>query len=446
MAIHTPLSYRSLVIYEIYPRNHSPQGNFAGVEADLDRIRSLGVDVLWFMPIHPIGVVARKGRLGSPYSISDYRAVNPEYGTLEDFRRLVEKAHALGLKVMIDVVYNHTAHDSVLVRDHPDWFHQDANGHPFATIPDWSDIIDLRHPHPDLQEYLIESLLYWVQQGVDGFRCDVASVVPLEFWLAARARVAAVQPDTIWLAESVHAGFVEARRAAGLTAWSDGEVFSAFDLTYVYDIHPIWQMAVQGLTPVARYLELLRFEDAIYPANYVKLRCVENHDQARIQALAPTPDLALAWTAFEAFNKGAFLIYGGQESAAKHTPTLFDYDPVQWNDYPLQGFLTRLAQIKKRIAVQEGRFTILAAEPAVQAAWFHPGGSLLGVFNLSASGGEATVLAADGDYEDLISGEIVSVRGGRLPVPRTACILRCDLPGPLRQFYAPLLDYYKGPE
>lgn len=446
MARNTPLSYRSLVIYEVYPRNHSPLGNFAGVEADLERIRALGVDVLWFMPIHTIGAVARKGRLGSPYSIADYRAVNPEYGTLEDFRRLVEKAHALGLKVMIDVVYNHTAHDSVLVRDHPEWFHQDAEGRPFTTVPDWSDIIDLRHPHPDLQEYLIGCLLHWVQQGVDGFRCDVASIVPIDFWQAARARVEALQPGVIWLAESVHAAFVEARRAAGLSGWSDSEVYSAFDITYVYDIHPIWQMAVQGKTPVARYLEMLRFQDAIYPANYVKLRCVENHDQARIQAIAPTSDLALAWTAFEAFNKGAFLIYGGQEAAAVRTPTLFDRDLVEWGDYPLQDFLTRLAKLKKQQAVLEGGFTLLAAEPAVLAAWVHPGGSLLGVFNLNASGGEVTVPLADGEYEDQISGALVSVRGGRLQIPQTACILRCDLPAPLRPFYAPLLDYYKGTE
>ncbi len=447
MAYDTPLSYRSLVIYEVFPRNHSPRGDFAGVTADLERIRGLGVDVVWLMPIHPIGALARKGTLGSPYSIADYRDVNPEYGTLDDFHRLVERAHALGLKVMIDVVFNHTAHDSLLARNHPDWYHQDAQGKPFATVPDWSDIIDLRFPNPALEEYLAGSLVYWAEQGVDGFRCDVASVVPLPFWLAARAAVAAVNPDVIWLAESVHAGFLEARRAAGLSGWSDGELFNAFDITYIYDIHPIWQLAAQGLAPVSRYLEMLRFQDAIYPANYAKLRFVENHDQARIQAVTANPTLARAWTAFEGFNKGPFLIYAGQESAARRTPNLFDRDPVAWGDYPLQDFLTRVARLKKHLAVREGQFFLLAAEPLAQATWVHPGGSLLGVFRLSAeSAGAVDVPAPDGDYEDLLGGPVVRVHGGRMAAPESACVLRCDMPRPQRPFPAPLLDYYRGPE
>ena len=155
MAKDTPASFRNLVIYEIYVRNHGPNGTFADVEADLERIRALGVDVIWFMPIHPIGKLNKKGSLGCPYSIQDYRGVNPEYGTRQDFKRLIEKAHALGLKVMIDVVYNHTAHDSVLVKEHPEYFHQDAEGKPVTTVPDWSDVIDLKHPHPGLTEYLV---------------------------------------------------------------------------------------------------------------------------------------------------------------------------------------------------------------------------------------------------------------------------------------------------
>jgi len=174
MATDTPASYRSLVIYEIYVRNHGPNGNFADVEADLPRIRSMGVDVAWFMPIHPIGQVERKGSRGSPYSIADYREINPEYGTKADFKHLIETAHGLGLKVMIDVVYNHTAHDSTLVKQHPDWFHQDAEGHAVTTVPDWADVIDLRHPNTELSDYLIDCLKDWAEFGVDGFlRCGV---------------------------------------------------------------------------------------------------------------------------------------------------------------------------------------------------------------------------------------------------------------------------------
>jgi glycosidase len=441
LAQEIPKHYRNLVLYEVYVRNHGPNGSFADVEADLPRIQSMGVDVVWFMPIHPIGKLNKKGSLGCPYSIADYRAVNPEYGTRADFSRLIERAHALGLKVMIDVVYNHTAHDSVLARDFPDWFHQDATGNPVTTVPAWSDVIDLKHPNPALSGYLEETLQMWAEQGVDGFRCDVASLLPLDFWLRAREAVAQVKPDAIWLAESVHASWVAERRAAGLPMLSDGELYRAFDMTYDYDIWPIWQAAVEGKVKPARYLEMLRFQDCIYPANYVKVRCVENHDQSRIMALAPSQAQALAWAAFAAFNRGALLIYSGQESGATHTPSLFDVDKVAWGDYPLQPFLTRLAQLKKDPAQMAGEFVLLQADPAIQAAWIHPEGKLLGLFNTQASAGTVPVCLPDGVYADVLNEIEVEVQQGRMPIPESAAILRTASEIDGSPLFSTLLDY-----
>lgn len=181
MACDTPLSVRSLVLYQAFPRNHGPSGRLTDVTADLDRIAALGVDVVYLLPIHPIGAVDRKGTHGSPYAIADYRAVHPDLGTVDDLRELCDAAHARGMRVIIDVVFNHTSPDSVLVREHPDFFHQDEHGVPFTTVPAWSDVIDLRHPDPALTRYLIDTLRQWVHLGVDGFRCDVASLVPLDF-------------------------------------------------------------------------------------------------------------------------------------------------------------------------------------------------------------------------------------------------------------------------
>lgn len=200
MASDTPSSYRNMVIYEIYVRNHGASGTFNDVERDLPRLHTLGVDVLWFMPIHPIGQLNKKGSLGCPYSVRDYRSVNPEYGTKKDFTRLVDHAHGRGMKVMIDVVYNHTTHDSVLAKQHPDYFQQDGNGRPVSTVSEWSDVIDLKYPNPELGEYLIDCLIGWVELGVDGFRCDVASLVPQKFWQLARSKVAKVKRGVIWLA------------------------------------------------------------------------------------------------------------------------------------------------------------------------------------------------------------------------------------------------------
>ena len=399
----------NLILYEVYVRNHGTNGTFSDVTKDLARIHSLGVDVIWLMPIHPIGKKNKKGSLGCPYSIQDYRKVNPEYGTLEDFQNLVNQAHQLGMKVMIDVVYNHTSHDSTLVHEHPEFFHQDNQGKPITTVPAWSDVIDLKHPNPQLTEYLIGSLIYWVRLGVDGFRCDVASVLPISFWLEAKAQVEAINPDIIWLAESVHTAWVIERREMGLTAHSDAELYQAFDLTYDYDIWTVWQAVVRGQMPVIRYLEMVEYQKGIFPHGFIKMRCVENHDNLRIMALAKDETSAKSWTAFEAFNQGAFLLYAGQESGTKQTPSLFDIDKIDWGDYRLQNWLTQLLEIKKSEIFSHSSIKFLSADPMIQAAYQHQGQTLYGVFNINSTSEPADCQLPDGLYTDIISKESINV-------------------------------------
>lgn len=429
-----------LVIYEVYVRNHSALGSFKGVEKDIPRIQSMGVDVVWLMPIHPIGKVNKKGTLGCPYSISDYRSVNPEYGTLADFKRLIQTIHKSGMRVMIDVVFNHTAHDSLLVQQHPDFFHQDKHGTPITTVPEWSDVIDLKHPNRELTRYLADTLAHWSKLGVDGFRCDVASLVPVQVWQEIRDTVDRINPDTLWLAESVHAGFVEYRRANGLTAQSDSELYQVFDLTYDYDIWPMFQAVVTGAEPVERLLELYRFQHAIYPAHYAKLHYVENHDQARIMFLAPSVNQALAWTAFQAFNQGAFLIYGGQESGARHTPSLFDRDFVDWDEYSYQNFISHLCVIKKSDYMAAGEFILSSGSPAIQAAYVWENGGLLGVFNVSAKTGKIRVPILDGVYLDLISQKPYPVQHGEMDIPEEAVVLEVNSVFHPARLFSSLID------
>ena len=173
MAHDTDRSLQTQVIYSVYVRAHTPEGTFRAVIPDLDRIRSLGTDIIWFLPIHPIGVEGKKGSLGCPYANRDYRDVNPAYGTMEDFKELVDDIHARGMKVMIDVVYNHTSPDSVLYKTHPEYFYHDENGRPGNRYGDWADVIDLDYNVPELWDYQIESLRFWASI-VDGFRCDGA--------------------------------------------------------------------------------------------------------------------------------------------------------------------------------------------------------------------------------------------------------------------------------
>ncbi len=424
MAKDSPKTHRNLVLYEIYVRNHGRSGSFADITADLPRIREMGVDVIWFMPIHPIGKMNKKGELGCPYSIKDYRDVNPEYGTKREFELLCQYAHALGLKVMIDVVFNHTAHDSRLVVDHPEWYHRDSDGSPASTVPEWSDVIDLVYDDPALWDYHLETLRQWVELGVDGFRCDVASIVPLPFWQRARAEIAQIKPDFIWLAESTHASFIIDRRRRGLSGWSDGELHSAFDLSYDYDIWAVWEKAVSDAEAVPLYTSMLELQKSIYPSHTIKMRCVENHDQPRIISRAPSQAQALAWTAFQAFNEGAFLIYAGQESACTRTPSLFDIDKIKWGNYSLQTYLTQLCQLKKDPVQIGGAFRVISSTPGISAIWQAEGEALYGLFNVAGVVDAVPTPLPDGMHTDLLSGLSLTVQGGEMALPDAAVIIR----------------------
>ncbi|GBG66038.1 hypothetical protein CBR_g55382 [Chara braunii] len=357
---------RNLVIYEVFVRNHSPEGTFAAVEADLGRIKAMGVDVLWLMPHYPIGFEARKGTVGSPYAIADYRGVNLSYGTIEDFESLVRAARKIGLRFMIDIVFNHTARDSVLAKSHPEWFKRDKYGRP--TSP-WSDVADLSFHDKDLWEYLFDTLVFWAKKGVNGFRCDVASFVPLAFW-------------------------------QGEVGLCDSELYQVFDALYDYDLWFRWCAVLAGAERLQRYLEMLQF-------------------QRRIMSRAATRNDALAWTAFAAFNRGAFLMYAGQESEAREPPELFERDPIDWADYTLTGFLTNLARMKKSPAMRNGQFSLLAGEGAIVAIWQQPEReskkNLFGVFNVGGrTEGAIEVPLPDGEYVDILSGQLESSQSSQM--------------------------------
>ena len=175
-------------IYEVNVRPYTPEGTFKAFQPHLPRLKQMGVEILWLMPINPIGEKNRKGSLGSYYSVKNYTAVNPEFGTEADLKNLVAEAHKQGMHVIIDWVANHTAWDNVWVKDHPDWYTKDSLGHftpPTGT--DWADVIDLNYDNADLRKAMIDAMSYWVKNcDIDGFRCDVAGVVAVSFWQHAR--------------------------------------------------------------------------------------------------------------------------------------------------------------------------------------------------------------------------------------------------------------------
>ena len=413
MAANTDPKLQNQIIYSVYVRNHTPEGTFRAVIPDLDRIRALGTDIIWFLPIHPIGVEGKKGTLGCPYANRDYRSVNPAYGTMDDFKELVREIHTRGMKCMIDVVYNHTSPDSTLYHEHPDFFYRNADGKPGNKMGDWSDVIDLDYRNKALWDYQIESLKFWAGI-VDGFRCDVASFVPLEFWRAAREAVRAVNPAAIWLAETVHQSFGCLARYRGVRSELDYDMYEAFDLEYEYDIREAFDKYLQGKIVLSHYLDMLNFQEAIYPANYNKLRFLENHDQPRICSYVKDEAALQNYTAMLYFLKGTTLLYAGQEFENDHLPSLFEKEPIdRASGKDLTPFLKKLAGIKRLLGTQD-YFRAEANDEQNIAVMQRAGaaGRFVGVFSLQAKSAGVCVPAADGTYENLLDGSTVTVKAG----------------------------------
>jgi len=189
MAIDSKKTLRNKLIYEVYVRNHRGNGTFKDIVNDLDRIKELGVDIVWFMPIHPIGQKNKKGDMGCPYSIADFTKVNPEYGTEEDFKKTINEIHKRDMLCMIDIVFNHTSHDAKYLQEHPEYYYRKPDGNLGGKVADWSDITDLDYNNKDLWDDQIAALKKWSIMGVDGFRCDVAPFIPMDFWIRARREV-----------------------------------------------------------------------------------------------------------------------------------------------------------------------------------------------------------------------------------------------------------------
>lgn len=307
---------KDAVIYEIYPRAFSQKGDFNSITADLDRLKNTGVTVLWLMPVHPIGQAKKKGTIGSPYAVKDFYAINPDYGTAADLKRLVAEAHKRGLKVIIDIVANHTAWDSVMMKNSA-FYTKNEKGEIIPPVPDWADVADLNYDNPELRKYIIEMLKMWIRDyDLDGFRCDVAGFVPVDFWETARAEVDKIKADTIWLAE-----------------WESPDLLvKAFDLDYSWNIHSALTEVLQGQKPATRIREVWAEQKAKFPKNALRMRFSDNHDERRAIARFGEKG-ALAAQALVFTLDGVPMFYNGMEAGdttESGAPALFEKLPVFW--------------------------------------------------------------------------------------------------------------------
>lgn len=323
------------VIYEVNIRQITPEGTFkAFTEQHINRLQQLGVDVLWLMPTYPISQKNRKGNLGSYYSIADYKGVNPEFGTTEDLKELVKKAHEAGMLVIFDWVANHTGWDNPWITEHPEWYTRDKKNKIVPPVADWSDVADLNFGQVGMQQAMIEAMEYWVREaGIDGYRCDAAAMVPVAFWKEALANLDSIKP-VLKLAE----------------AWEPELLANGFDAAYGWEFHHLLNSIAKGEKKLTAVNDYLVKTDTLYANDDILMHFITNHDEN-----------SWAGTEYERMGKyvpgfavitylmpGIPMIYTGQEAGLNKRLRFFEKDTVMWNDTSLYTFYRKLNHLKQQ--------------------------------------------------------------------------------------------------
>jgi len=329
---HPDWSYDA-TIYEVNIRQYTPEGTFKAFETQLPRLQKLGVKILWIMPINPIGKEARKGKLGSYYSVQNYKEINPEYGNLTDFKQLVKKAHDLGFKVIIDWVANHTSRDNNWIAPHPEWYKKDSTGK-IATQFDWTDVAKLDYKNKEMRAAMVDAMQYWIKEAnIDGFRCDVAMEVPTDFWNQTYPLLKSIKPDIFMLAEAEKPELQD----------------SAFDMSYSWKLHSLMNGIAQGKKKVADIDKYLHSEDSLFKPNAYRMLFTSNHDENSWNGteFERMKDATKTFAAFTFVMPGMPLIYTGQEAGFNKRLRFFEKDTVT---FPVNGYATfyqQLVELKK---------------------------------------------------------------------------------------------------
>ena len=410
--VESPAWAKDAVLYQINTRQFTKEGTFAAAQKELPRLKELGVDVLWLMPIHPIGAENRKGTLGSPYSVKDYYDVNPEFGTKAEFKAFVDAAHAQGFKVILDWVANHTAWDNQLAKQHPDWYEKDWQGN-FRPTPwwDWSDVIDLDWSKPGVRQHVGEAMEMWVRDyDVDGFRADVAGYVPLDFWETERARLDAIKP-VFMLAE-----------------WKSSEMTrKAFDAVYAWEWHTTVKNIAQGKGDATSLYGYYAENESAWPRQAMRLTYIENHDSNAWEGTQYENfgDALPAFVALSFAGEGLPMAHNGQEACNAKRLEFFEKDAIDWTK--LQGCDVG-SLIKDLIAFRRANpvlangawgarmSAVLSDKPKQLFSWVREdkGNKVVGLFNLSAQPVTArlTDAHAAGTYSEFRTGTSITLKAG----------------------------------
>ena len=398
--IITPDWAHNATIYEINVRQFSQDGKFASVTKQLPRLKAMGVDIVWLMPIHPIGVKNRKGSLGSYYAVKDYQKVNEEFGNFDDFRSLVKEAHKLGMYVIIDWVANHSSPDNVWIEQgYMDWYTLDSTGNVQPTIgTDWWDVADLNYENPSMRKEMINSMKYWLTEAdIDGFRCDVAGWVPLDFWVEARTELQTVKP-IFMLAEA-----------------EEVPLHDAFEMTYGWNFHHIMNKIAKGESDATAIRDYLKNNK--YPGNAYRMNFTSNHDENSWNGteMERMGDARFAMAVLASTIEGMPLVYNGQETSLDRRLKFFEKDSIDWKKMDLVPFYTKLLKLHQTnpaLWVRDGsnQAQIIETKNAKEQLVFireYDQHQVITVLNLSNKKTEVSFQssAISGEYTDLFSGK-----------------------------------------
>ena len=416
-----PAWARNAVIYEVNVRQFTPEGTLAAVQQHIPRLKDLGVDIVWFMPVQPIGVKNRKGVLGSYYSIQNYTAVNPEFGTMADFKALVKTAHDNGIKVLLDWVPNHTSFDHPWITQHKDWYVTRPDGSISNARDqqnhdtDWTDVAELNYDNADMRRAMLADMKWWVDStGIDGFRQDVAGGVPDDFWREARRMLLAAKPDAFMLAESEGPNF-----------------HKSFDMTYGWEFHHLLNEVAQGKKPARAFSSYFAKEDSTYGDDAYRMYFTSNHDEnswngTEFERMGANHQAAFVLAA--TVEGGMPLLYTGQEVSLKKRLRFFEKDTVDWKGPSLAPFYKSVFELKhtqpalangaaggKQVLLDTKDSTNVYAFTRTQGA-----NTVLVAVNFGKSPAQAEYrnLAQSGDYTDWFSKAKVPLgAAGRLDIP-----------------------------
>ena len=396
----TPSFLNNTCIYEVNLRQYTPEGTITSFLPHLPRLHDMGVEILWMMPIHPIGRVKRKGTLGSYYSIKDFRDVNPEFGTKDEFKNLVEAVHASGMKIILDWVANHAAWDNVWTINNPEFFVHGEDGN-FKPPFNWDDVIQIDHSSEAEQRFMTDAMKYWITEfDIDGFRADLAHLTPLPFWLNARYVLSKIKNDLIWLAETEDVNYLE-----------------AFDIVYAWK----WMHANEDFFKkdqgVKSLIDLLQQQAVTLPGGSLQMYFTTNHDEN-------------SWNGTEYEKYGIYakalsvfcftypysvpLIYSGQELPNLKRLKFFEKDEIGWRpEFELHTFYKTLATFHKN-SFSGGKLKFLNVQKDVLAYnTIKDNRGMIVVLNLGKGKSQADLKVIDdyGNYTNVFTGETVTIPG-----------------------------------